>query len=167
MAGIGFENALNYRAFPGSNIGRAVAYFHVRFADMRNSNGKLDVQNFRTAVQVIQTGAEVLWTSVPYVSDSYGAFQVAVSYDTANEFPQDGDSIQNALRNALDDGSIVFRREYLVGSNFFNEDDFLDYCDTNYATEPLVLANGDTVNVPVVFTGVEQDEFVKKYLAWI
>ena len=167
MAGIGFDNAPHYRAYPGSFIGRAIAFFHVRFSDMRNSAGKLDQANFRKAIRVIQEGCEIMWVSVPYVSNSYGAFQVMVSYDTANTDPFNGDDIATRLNAALGDSNIVFRREYLVGSNFFNEDDFLDYCDTNYATEPLVLANGDTVNVPVVFTGVEQDEFVKKYLAWI
>lgn len=151
--------AVHRKAYPGSLIGRAIAYFHVRFADMRNSDGKLDQENFRLAVQAIQTGVEILWMSVPYVSDSYGAFQVAVSYDTANIDPQNGDSIQDLLQSALDDGSIVFRREYLVGSNWYTEDNFLDYCDINYVK--------DTNGVPQVFTGVEQDEFTVKYLAWV
>lgn len=150
---------VHLQAFPGSLIGRAIAYYHVRFADMRNSDGKLDQENFRTAVQTIQTGAEILWMSVPYVSDSYGAFQVALSGDTANLDPQNGNSIQTALQNALDDGSIVFRREYLVGSNWYTEDDFLDYCDNNYVK--------DTNGVPQVFTGVEQQEFAVKYANWL
>jgi len=158
MAGIGFEYAPHYKAHPGSFIGRQVAYFHVRFADLRNSDGKLDYDHFRKAVTVIQTGVEILWTSVPYVSDSYGAFQVAVSYDTANELPQNGDSIQNALQAALGDGNIVFRREYLVGSNWYVENDFITYCDSNYAK--------DTNGIPVVFSGVEQDEFTAKYIAY-
>ena len=149
----------HYRAFPGSFIGRQIAYFHVRFSDLRDGDGKLDVANFKTAVTAIQSGLEVLWTSVPYISDSYGAFQVAVAYDTANTDPQNGDSIQAALRAALGDGNIVFRREYLVGSNWYTENDFLDYCDSNYAKD----ANG----VPVVFAGVEQDEFTVKYLDWV
>jgi hypothetical protein len=147
----------HYRAFPGSFIGRQIAYFHVRFSDLRDGDGKLDVAHFKTALTVVQQGVEVLWTSVPYVSDSYGAFQVAVSYDTANVSPQNGDDIQAALRAALGDGNIVFRREYLVGSNWYTEDDFLSYCDSNYAKD----ANG----VPVVFSGVEQDEFTVKYQA--
>ena len=149
---------VHYRSFPGSMIGRAIAYFHVRFADLRNSDGKLDVENFRVAVQVIQTGVEIMWISVPYVSDGYGAFQVAVSYDTANTEPYNGNSIQDALQAALEDGNIVFRREYLVGSNWYTEDNFIEYCNSNYAKD----ANG----IPVVFTGVEQDEFAAKFIAY-
>jgi len=147
----------HYRPFPGSFIGRQIAYFHVRFSDMRDGSGKLDVAHFQTAIRVIQKDLEILWVSVPYVSDSYGAFEVAVSYDTANVTPYNGDDIQTSLRTALGDGNIIFRREYLVGSNWLVENDFLSYCDANYAKD----ANG----VPVVFTGVEQDEFTVKYLA--
>lgn len=157
MAGIGFENAPHYKAHPGSLIGRAIAYFHVRFSDLRDGNGKLNETNFRLAVQTIQTGMEILWTSVPYVSDSYGAFQVAVSYDTANTDPQNGASIQTALNTALGDSGIVFRREYLVGSNWYVESDFIEYCDSNY-----VKVDG----IPQVFNGVEQDEFAAKYVAY-
>jgi hypothetical protein len=143
-------------------IGRAIAYYHVRFSDMRDGAGKLDVAHFQTAIRAIQQNVEIMWISVPYVSNSYGAFQIAVSYDTANEFPQNGASIQDALRAALGDGNIVFRREYLVGSSWYTEDNsgdnFFAYCDANYAKD----ANG----VPVVFTGVEQDEFIVKYLAY-
>jgi hypothetical protein len=158
MAGIGFELAPHYKAHPGSFIGRQIAYFHVRFSDLRNSDGKLDYDHFRKAVTVLQTSLEVLWTSVPYVSNSYGAFQVAVSYDTANEFPQNGASIQAALNTALGDSNIVFRREYLVGSNWYVESDFIEYCDSNYVKDE----NG----IPVVFNGVEQDEFAAKYVAY-
>ncbi len=146
----------HYRPFPGSMIGRAIAYYHVRFSDMRDGSGKLDVAHFQTAIRAIQQNVEVLWISVPYVSDSYGAFQIAVSYDTANTEPYNGDDIQTSLRNALGDGNIVFRREYLVGSNWYVENDFIEYCDSNYAKD----VNG----VPVVFTGVEQDEFTVKYI---
>jgi hypothetical protein len=164
MAGIGFELAPHYKAYPGSFIGRALAFYHVRFSDMRNSDGKLDYSNFRKAIQTIQTGVEIIWVSVPYVSDSWGAFQVLVAIDTANPNPQDGDSIQDALRNALNDGNIVFRREYLVGGSsnglgFADENDFLDYVDANYVKDE----NG----IPQVFTGVEQDELAVKYQAWL
>jgi hypothetical protein len=162
MAGIGFDNAPNYRAYPGSFIGRAIAFYHVRFSDMRNSDGKLDQANFRKAVQVIQEGCEVMWVSVPYVSNSYGAFQVMVSYDTANTNPLNGDDIATRLNAALGDSNIVFRREYLVGSNWYTEDDsgdnFFNYCNSNYAKDD----NG----IPMVFSGVEQDEFTVKYIAY-
>jgi hypothetical protein len=148
----------HYRPYPGSMIGRQIAYYHVRFSDMRDGSGKLDVAHFQTAVRAIQQSAEVMWISVPYVSNEYGAFQVAVSYDTLNEFPTNGPSIQDALRAALDDGNIVFRREYLVGSSWYTENDFIEYCNSNYAKD----ANG----VPVVFEGVEQDEFRVKYIAY-
>jgi hypothetical protein len=159
MAGIGFENAPHYKAHPGSYIGRQIAYFHVRRSDMRNSDGKLDAENFRLAVQAIQTGLEILWVSVPYISDSWGAFQVAVSYDTANTLPQNGSSIEQLLNDTLNDSNIVFQREYLVGSNWYVENDFLSYCDTHYVKDD----NG----IPQVFNGVEQDEFAAKYLAWL
>jgi hypothetical protein len=148
----------HYRPFPGSMIGRAIAYYHVRFSDLRDGDSKLDVAHFQTAVRAIQQNVEIMWISVPYVSNSYGAFQIAVSYDTANVSPQNGNDIQAALRAALDDGNIEFRREYLVGSNWYTEDDFLSYCDANYAKD----ANG----TPIVFSGVEQDEFAVKYMIW-
>ena len=149
---------VHYQSFPGSLIGRAIAYYPVRFADMRNGDGKLDQEHFRKAVQTIQTSAEILWISVPYISDNYGAFQVAVSIDTLNEFPHNGNSIQDALRAVLSDGNIVFRREYLVGSNWYVESDFIEYCDSNYVKD----ING----IPMVFTGVEQLEFAAKYEAY-
>jgi hypothetical protein len=153
----------HHRAYPGSFVGRQLAFFHVRFADMRDGSGKLDQAHFTTAIQVIQKGFEIQWVSVPYISDSWGAFQVMVSYDTGNEFPQNGDSIQDALRTALGDGNIVFRREYLVGGSdnglgFVNESGFIEYCDAHYAKD----ANG----VPQVYSGVEQDEFTVKYIAY-
>ena len=154
---------VHYQAYPGSFVGRQLAFYHVRFADMRNGDGKLDQENFRKALQVIQKGFEIMWVSVPYISNSWGAFQVMVSYDTGNEFPQNGDSIQTSLRNALGDGNIVFRREYLVGGSgnglgFVPESDFIEYCDANYVKD----ANG----VPQVYSGVEQDEFTVKYIAY-
>jgi hypothetical protein len=163
MSGIGFENAPHYRAYPGSFVGRQLAFFHVRFADMRNSDGKLDQTNFRKAVQVIQTGFEIMWVSVPYVSNSWGAFQVMVSYDTGNEFPQNGNSIQDLLRAELSDGNVVFRREYLVGGSgnglgFADQDTFLSYVDSMYVKDD----NG----IPQVFQGVEQDELTVNYIAW-
>lgn len=168
MAGVGFDNALHYRAYPGSFIGRQVAFYHVRFSDMRNSDGKLDQAHFRKAVQVIQEGCEVMWVSVPYVSNSYGAFQVMLAYDTANTDPQNGDDIATRLNAALGDSNIVFRREYLVGGSgyamgFVDENTYLTYLDDNYAKTEL----SDGTMVPDVFTGVEQDELVEKFLDWM
>lgn len=162
MAGIGFNNALNYKAFPGGNIGRQVAFYHVRFADM-SDGGALDGNNFRTALQVIQEGCELMWASTPYVSEGYGAIQVMVANDTANVYPSNGnaDDIQQRLRNALDDGNIVFRREYLVGSNFFDSVGFFEYCEGKFAIKTI-----DGVDVPQVFTGPEQDEFTVNYINW-
>lgn len=158
MAGIGFDNALHYKAYPGSYIGRQIAFYHFRFADT-NNDGVFDQGVFRKAMQVIQTGLEVMWASVPYVSDNYGAFRVMVSYDTANPEPQNGDSIQTQLQNVLEDGNIVFRREFMMGGNWMTQDDFLSYVDSNFAKDE----NG----IPVVYTGVEQDELAQLYLAWV
>ena len=50
MAGIGFENAPHYKAYPGSFIGRQIAFFHVRFVDTNaGSYGDpaFDYTNFR------------------------------------------------------------------------------------------------------------------------
>jgi hypothetical protein len=155
---------VHYQAYPGTQGGRQLAFYHVRFSDMRDGDGKLDQENFRIALQTIQQGFEIWWVSVPYVSNNWGGFQVLVSADTGNEYPQDGDSIQDALRNALDDGNIVFRREYLVGGSsnglgFADEDTFMSYVDSNYVKD----ANG----VPQVFAGVEQQDFAVRYAAWL
>lgn len=151
MAGIGFENAPHYKAYPGSFTGRQLAFWHVRFADFRTDENKMDWEKFRKAIQVIQTAMEVHWVSVPYVSNSYGAIQIMTSYDTANPTPQNGDDVQTQLRAVLDDGGIVFRREYMVGSNWYTEADFATYITGGEFDD----ADG---NVVVFGRGVEQDE---------
>ena len=150
MAGIGhdYNDGSHYRSYPGTLIGRAAEFYHVRFADLKDGT-IVHWENFRIALSVIQTGMEVMWVSAPYVSNSYGAFQVMVAADTANISPQNGDTIQAQLRTALEDGDIIFRREHMAGSNWYTDSDFVDY-----------VVNSNYFPDNVVYAGVEQDALV-------
>jgi hypothetical protein len=139
MAGIGFENAPHYTAYPGSFIGRQIGFFSVRHVDTNAGNGAnpvLDSANFRLAIQAIQQHAEVLFIGNPTVSNSWASFIVGLSVDTAN----DGDNlagntnmmaetIETALRNVPslnDNNDAVFERRFLFGTDLLTTSDYLD-----------------------------------------
>jgi len=156
--------AVHYDAFPGSFIGRQIAYFHVRFVDTNAStvgDPAFDYTNFRLAVQAIQTQAEILWTGTPWISNGYGAFMVALSYDTANDgnnltgnTNSMAETIQSILRTVLDDGDVQFVRKWAVGSNWYDQGDYVDYVTNNGQFDHT------TVNNVYGHGSVEQDELI-------
>lgn len=163
MAGIGFENAKHYKAYPGSFIGRAIAYYHVRLVDTNAASygsPEFDYTNYRLAIQAIQTQAEILWVGTPFISNSYGAFMVALSHDTANDGSNtDGGAndkavtIQSILRTVLDDSNAEVIRKWAVGSNWYDQGDYVNYVTTN---------NQFTENNQVYAPGsVEEDELLQ------
>jgi hypothetical protein len=140
-------------SWPGSFIGRQIAFFRVRHLDTKNGDGYFDYDNFSVAVRIIQTQAEVIWVGVPTIRDNWGSFVVAVSYDTANN-AGDGPTaktIEYLLQQW--DGDALFTRVYAVGQDWYEENDYLNYIDGNFDQ-----TNGAT---PVVYGhgSVEQDEF--------
>jgi hypothetical protein len=138
-------------AFPGSFIGRQIAFFRVRLLDLKNNAGKIDYENFTTALRIVQSQAELIWVGVPTVRDNYASVTVAVSYDTTNN---EGNgptarTIQSLLQDW--DGNAEFTRVWMVGQDLFEENTYLDYIDANWdtTTTPNVYGSGSP----------DQDEF--------
>jgi hypothetical protein len=109
---------------PFSRFGtRKVAWFKVGYADTSNG-GVLDMVKFNRMISIIQSQAEIVMIGAPVIRDNWGKFMVAVFEDTCG----DGDNtdgyynnnksqtIQTALRDALDDGNLEFDRWYLHGA---------------------------------------------------
>lgn len=127
----------HYVAFPGSFIGRQIAFYHVRFVDTNaNTYGspEFDYTNFRKIVNIIQSQAEILWMGVPWISNGYGAFMVAVSHDTANN---DGSTDNNANAKTIQellqvfDNDAEFVRKFAVGSDWYDTSSFVSYVTNN------------------------------------
>jgi len=167
MAGIGFENAPNYKAYAGSFIGRQIGFYAVRHVDTNDGSGGSPVfssNNFRLAIQAIQQHAEILFIGTPVVSNSWGSFIVGISQDTAND---GNDTIGNITSNAQAEtirfalrsipalntnNDAEFDRRWLHGSDLVTTGDYLDYIDESNV--------GDTLPEPLTFApgSVEQDE---------
>jgi hypothetical protein len=173
MAGIGFENAKNYKAYPGSFIGRQIGFFEVKHVDTNagnSSNYQLDTNNFRLAIQTIQLQAEVLFVGTPVVSNGYGRFIVGLAVDTANPANPDdlaaleqsnqmAQDIQTALRAvpALNDhNDAVVNRIYLYGD--YNADGGFKYTSDFISA---IVSSTSTSYVGFAQGSVEQNELIK------
>ena len=78
------------------------------------------------------------------ISNGYGAFMVAVSYDTANN-AGDGDmasTIQELLQEF--DGNAQFVRKFAVGSDWYDISNYVSYVTNNnqFTTDNAVYAHG-------------------------
>ena len=168
MAGIGFADAANYKAYPGNFIGRQIGFFAVRHVDTNAGNGGspvYDMENYRLALQAIQQHAEILFAGNPVVSNSWGQFIVGLAVDTAN----DGDNlmgstnnmaetIQDALRNVPqlnDNNDAIFERRFLFGSELLDTSAYL-YAITQ-GSQDNDLAEAETFAPG----SVEQDELIQ------
>ena len=167
MAGIGFENAPNYKVYPGSFIGRQMAFYKVGHVDL-NAGGlndpALDNVNFRLAIQTIQQHAEIMFIGNPTVSNSYAQFIVAIAQDTANDGNDTIGNIKNndlaetieaALRNvdALNGSSnATFERRWVFGSAFQSTNEYLTSITESW--------QNNTLDAPETFApgSVEQNE---------
>jgi len=169
MAGIGYNKAPNYKAYPGSFIGRQIGFYEIKHIDtnaINVYNGKLDTENFRLAIQTIQLQAEILFIGTPAVSNSWGRFIVGLAVDTANtDAPVfEGDNgmamtLQELLRNVpqLNDNSnqAVVTRLYLWG----DRSDGPFYTESAFAN--AIVANTGTTYVGFAEGSVEQNELIQ------
>ena len=147
-------------AFPGSYIGRQIAYFRVRFADTKNGTGEIDYDNYTTYLRIIQDQAEIILAGVPRVADTWGTFIVGVSIDTANnDANQDKAKTITTLLQAFDNDA-EFTRVWMVKDLWMEENDYLDYIDSNWphpdSTIPNVYGSGSP----------DQDEFNVLWNNW-
>lgn len=126
---IGDSIARNYRQqiVPFSRFGtRKVAWYKVGRADTNNS-GIMDMNVVNTIITAIQTQAEIVIVGAPHISDNWGKFMVAVFEDTANDGANtdptgyydnnaNTSTLQDFVRAALDDNSVIVQRFYLAGA---------------------------------------------------
>jgi hypothetical protein len=167
MAGIGFENAPNYKAYAGSFIGRQIGFYAVRHVDLNDGSGGSPIfasESFRLAIQTIQQHAEILFIGTPVVSNAWGSFIVGIAQDTANDGNDtvgnitnnaQAETIQAALRNIPElnnNNDALFDRRWLHGSDLVTTANYLDYIDESNVGDPLPE--------PLTFApgSVEQDE---------
>jgi hypothetical protein len=123
--------AANYRQqiVPFSRFGtRKVAWYKVGYADTRN-NGILDMTNMNRLIDAIQTQAEIVMVGAPLIRDNWGKFMVAVFEDTVNDgentalsgqgqvgYNSNSRTLQDVLREVMDDSNLEVSRWYLVGA---------------------------------------------------
>ena len=165
MAGIGYAAAPHYKAYPGSFIGRQIGFYKIGHVDLNAENsyhGRLDSENFRLAIQTIQTQAEILFIGTPVVSNQWGRFIVGLSVDTANTNAPvfEGDNsmavtLQNLLRavSSLNDNSnlATVERLWLYGDELVN----FGYLDS------AIVANTSTTYTGFAEGSVEQNELIQ------
>ena len=129
-------NTVNWQQqeVPFSRFGtRKVAWFKVGAADTRD-NGIMDMAKVNKIISIIQSQAEIVLVGAPVIRDNWGKFMVAVFEDTCGngDLTDPGEhynndksqTIQQALRDALDDGNLEFSRQYLIGAPGINASDF-------------------------------------------
>jgi len=132
--------AVHRKAYPGSFIGRQIAFYAVRHVDLNAGNGPdpvYDSENFRLAIQAIQTQAEILFIGNPTVSNSWASFIVGIAQDTANDGNDTvgnikdnpmSDTIRTILRSIPslnDNNDAEFDRRWLFGTNLVTTGNFL------------------------------------------
>ena len=169
MAGIGYSNAPNYKAYPGSFIGRQIGFYEIKHFDtnaINVYNGKLDTENFRLAIQTIQLQAEILFIGTPAVSNSWGRFIVGLAVDTATNPPAfTGDNgMAQTIATALglvpqltNNGGLTpeVTRLYLWG----DRSDGPFYTESEFAS--AIVANTGTTYVGFAEGSVEQNELIE------
>jgi hypothetical protein len=125
---IGTDIAANYRQqnVPFSRFGtRKIAWFKIGSADVADGGGVLDMAAFNAVIDAIQTRAEIVTVGAPYINTDTGwnKFMVAVFEDTFNDGANTDDgandkatTLQTALREVTNDGSLYVERFYLYGA---------------------------------------------------
>ena len=156
--------AANYRQqqVPYSRFGsRKVAWYKVGWADT-SDGGAIDNANMNTMIDAIQTQAELVMVGAPVIRDNWGKFMVAVFEDTANDgqnnyFDMEGNpgnyndmskTLQQVLRDAMDDSNLEVSRWYLYGAPGTNFNSAEGWDDSSsyqeYDTRAQFLANSYT-----------------------
>ena len=148
-------------AYPGSFIGRQIAFFRVRFADTKNGSGEIDMDNYSEYLRIIQNQAEIIVAGVPRVADTWGTFIVGVALDTANNDAY-GNVTARTITSLLQDydGDAEFTRVWMVKDLWMTENDYLDYIDSNWPQPDGAIPNVYGHGSP------DQDEFVQQWLNW-
>jgi hypothetical protein len=136
-------NTVNWQQqeVPFSRFGtRKVAWFKIGYADTSN-NGVLDQVKFNRMISIVQSQAEVVMIGAPAIRDNWGKFMVAVFEDTLGngDLTDPGEyyvnnksqTVQQALRDALDDGNISFERFYMYGAPETGTDSNYGWSDDN------------------------------------
>jgi hypothetical protein len=168
-SGIGYKST--YQAYPGSQIGRQIAFYKIRHVDTNagpvygSSGAVYDYRNFTYAMQAIQTVAEIITIGTPSVSNSWSQWIVGLAYDTAtpaNELTMADNQMANTIQAALraipalnDNEPATVERVFIFGSGFVNTSDFL--YDIAHSQ-----ANSNLLPTPVDFApgSVEENELI-------
>ena len=166
-SGIGYK--ATYQAYPGSQIGRQLAFYQIRHVDT-NAGGSqgtsaYDYRNFTYAIQAIQTVAEIMTVGAPTISNSWSQWIVGLAYDTAtpaNELSAIDNQMANTIQDALraipalnDNQDATVTRVFMFGTDWLDAADYVD------AISHSQYYN-DTLPTPVDFApgSVEENELI-------
>jgi hypothetical protein len=136
-------NTVNWQQqeVPFSRFGtRKVAWFKIGYADTSNG-GMIDMVKFNRMISIVQSQAELVMVGAPAIRDNYGKFMVAVFEDTLGNGDQTdpgeyyvntkSQTVQQALRDALNDSDISFERFYIYGAPSTGTDSVDGWSDSN------------------------------------
>jgi hypothetical protein len=169
-SGIGYK--ATYQAYPGSQIGRQLAFYKIKHVDTNSgpvygsSGAVYDYRNFTYAIQAIQTVAEIMTVGAPTISNSWSHWIVGLAYDTATPASELSDmdnqmanTIQAALRAipALNDNEYAtVERVFMFGEEWLNASDYVDAIAHSQA-------NNNLLPTPVDFApgSVEENELIQ------
>jgi hypothetical protein len=167
-SGIGYNTT--YQAYPGSVIGRQLAFYKIRHVDTNagpayGSGAVYDYRNFTYAIQAIQTVAEIMTVGAPSISNSWSLWIVGLAYDTATPASelssidnQMANTIQDALRAipALNDNEdATVERVFMFGNDWLNASDYVHAISHSQARDELL-------DTPIDFApgSVEENELI-------
>ena len=167
-SGIGYK--ATYQAYPGSVIGRQLAFYQIRHVDTNagpayGDGAVYDYRNFTYAIQAIQTVAEIMTVGAPSISNSWSQWIVGLAYDTATPASelsamdnQMANTIQDALRAipALNDNeNATVTRVFMFGTDWLDAADYVDAISHSQG-------RNDLLPTPVDFApgSVEENELI-------
>ena len=124
--------AANYRReqVPYSRFGsRKVVWFNIGLLSNNLGDGSVDNVKLNTLIDAIQTRAEVAIIGAPHLGSNHGRITVGVFEDTFNNgsdtstqtvegevgYNMNSTTLQDAIKDALDDSSISVEQVYLFG----------------------------------------------------
>lgn len=136
--------AANYRReqVPYSRFGsRKVVWFNIGLLSNRLGDGSVDNVKLNALIDAIQTRAEVAIIGAPWLGQSHGRITIGVFEDTFNNgadtsgqtmegevgFNMKSTTLQDAIKDALDDSSISVQEVYMYGGLSDNPSQSGDY----------------------------------------
>ena len=168
-SGIGYSKT--YQAYPGSQIGRQIAFYKIRHVDTNSgpayggSGAVYDYRNFTKAMQAIQTVAEIITVGTPSVANSWSYWVVGLAYDTAtpaSELTMIDNQMANTIQAALqaipelnDNQQATVERVFMWGAEWLNASDFVNAIAYSQGA-------GNLLPVPTDFApgSVEENELI-------